>query len=219
MNNLKSTFLAFLFGVTGFTTVSISATETSKNIMVEVHKLSDSNAKVDLKLNDLAETFELPELQIGETQEIVTNSGSTISVSRTDSGITVLVNGEEVNLPGLGNEMSAHMIRAGTPIHSSHKDSVRVIGDLTDEQIAIIKDAFAAAGVEKEVVFNKGYQMHFVSVDGSESGDFQFSTSNDLNTWVTQDDKKIFIKKIDKGDGDIKVEKKIIIKKEAKEDN
>ena len=222
MKTVKSTLLPFIVGFIGFTAVSISANETvEKNVMVQIHKLSDSNSKVDLKVNGHAETFDLPELEIGDTKDIVTESGSNISVTRTESGVMVSIDGEEVNLPNFGNEMSAHMIKAGSTLHTKHNDSIKVIGDLTEEQIAIIKDGFAAAGVEKEVHFTKGHEMRFFSIDGNDSGNFDIEfNDSDVKNWVSEDGSHVKVIKLGNGNKEVKVETKVlVIKDEDKEEN
>jgi len=197
MKTLRSTLAALTMGFIGFGAISISADESEeRNVMVQIHKLSDSNTKVDLDVNGHAEVFNLPDLEVGETKDIVTESGSTISVTKTESGISVSIDGEEINLPSVGGDMAAHFMKGGMPLHTDTSDGVQVIGDLTEEQIAIIKDAFAAAGVDKEVKFSKGHQMRFITIDGNSGKDvtingkdlsFEFHTDSS-HTWTSADD-------------------------------
>jgi len=219
MKTIKSTLLPFVIGFIGFTAVSISANEVvKKNVMVQIHKLSDSNTKVDLDVNGHAEVFNLPDLEIGETKEIVTESGESITVSKTESGITVNIGGEEVNLPSVGNEMAAHMIRTGGPLHTNVSKGIQVIGDLTEEQIAIIRDGFAAAGVEKEINFTKGHEMRFFSIDGNEPGSFEFEFNDEnVKDWVSKDGSHVKVIKMGKGNKDLHVETKVLVIKEEED--
>jgi len=220
MKTIKSSLLPFFVGLIGFTAISISANETvEKNVMVQIHKLSDSNTKVDLDVNGHAEVFNLPDLEVGETKEIITESGESISVSKTESGITVNIGGEEVNLPSVGNEMAAHMIRGGAPLHTNVSKGIQVIGDLTEEQIAIIKDGFAAAGVEKEVKFTKGHEMRFFSIDGNKEGNFDIQfNSEDVKDWISKDGSHVKVIKMGKGDKDLHVETKVLVIKDEEDD-
>ncbi len=202
MKKIQSTLAALTLGVLSFAVVSISADEIKeKNVMVQIHKLHDADTKVDIDVNGNAEVFNLPELNVGETKNIVTESGNTIDVSRTDSGYTVSIDGEEISLPNAGGEMSANIVKQMMPLHTSNKNEIQVIGDLTDEQIAIIKDGFAAAGVNKEIKFTKGHEMRFISIDDN-GGDveFEFGGDTDINTWVTEDGQQKQIKVIKMGD-------------------
>jgi hypothetical protein len=225
MKKIQSTIAALTFGVLSFAAVSISADEIKeKNVMVQIHKLHDADTKVDIDVNGNAEVFNLPELNIGETKNIVTESGNTIDVSRTDSGYTVTIDGEEISLPNAGSEMSANIVKQMMPLHTSAKDEIQVIGDLTDEQIAIIKDGFAAAGVNKEVKFTKGHEMRFISIDDKGGNlEFEFGGDVDMNTWVTEDGQQKQIKVIKMGDKkkhmEVKSEFIVIDKVEEDSDN
>lgn len=201
---MQSTIAALTLGVLSFAAVSISADEIEeKNVMVQIHKLHDADTKVDIDVNGNAEVFNLPELNVGETKNIVTESGNNIDVSRTDSGYTVTIDGEEVNLPNAGSEMSANIMKHVMPLHTSSNNEIQVIGDLTDEQIAIIKDGFAAAGVDKQIKFTKGHEMRFISIDDKD-GNYKFEFggegNSDVNTWVTEDGEQKHIKVIKMGD-------------------
>lgn len=207
MKNLKSTITAMTIGMIGFGAISSSADELEeKNIMVQIHKLSDSNTKVDLNLNGEAQVFNLPDLEVGETKEIITESGGTISVTKTDSGISVSMNGEEINLPAVGGDMAAHFMKGGMPLHTDVSKGIQVIGDLTDEQIAIVKDAFAAAGVEKEVNFTKGNEMRFFISSDSDEGELKH-----VQKWFSKNGDNVEIIKMGDGHGELHLESKVII--------
>lgn len=224
MKKIKTTLLAITMGTVCFGAMSISATESEeKNIMVQIHRMQDSNTKIDLDVNGQAEVFSLPELQVGETEEITTESGNNIFVARTESGYSVTVGDEEINLPQVGGEMFANIERQGIPLHRNVNNQIQVIGDLTEEQIAIIKDGFAAAGVAKEIEFSKGHEMKFITI-GDHSGNYEVEVDGhaDLNTWVTTDGDKHQVKVIKMGDKAKHLEYKseiIVIESEEESDN
>jgi len=212
MKNIKSTLFAATMGVIGFASISTSANDAEeRKVLVEIHKASDANTKVDINVNGNAEVFSLPDLEIGETKDIITESGKTISVTKTESGMSLTVDGEEINLPAVGAEMSAHFMKGGMPLHKETNKGIQVIGDLTDEQIAIIKDGFAAAGVQKKISFTKGHEMVFFSHgDNAKNFDIQFEGS-DINSWTSEDGNHVKIIKFGDGEGEMKVETKMLI--------
>ncbi len=238
MKNIKSTLIAVTMGVIGFASISISAdTSDEREVRIEIHKNNDDNAKVDINVNGNAEVFSLPSLEVGETRDIVTESGNTISVTKTESGMSLLIDGEEIDLPSVGAEMSAHFMKGGMPLHHASNDGIQVIGDLTDEQIAIIKDGFAAAGVEKKINFTKGNEMKFffsgddadlpqvrkwLNKDGDDvkiiklgngdkqSFDIQFNSS-DAGSWISENGNNVKIIKFGDDEGEIKVGTKMLI--------
>jgi len=215
--------VALTMGIFSFGAISISANESEeRNVMVEILKAGDSNAKVDINVDGNAEVFSLPELEVGETKDIITESGKTITITKTESGLSINVDGNDIELPSVGGDMAAHVMRMGGPLHTANQ-GVQVIGDLTEEQVAIIKDAFAAAGVEKEVNFTKGHDMQFFSIDGNEDGEgsFEFKVkgdSSDVNSWVSDDGEQVKIIKLKGGKGQIHVKKEVIVI-ESEEDN
>jgi hypothetical protein len=240
MKNFKSTIAALIIGIVGFGAISISADELKEqHVMVEFHKLSDNNSKVDINVNGEAQVFELPDLQIGETKDITTQSGKTILITKTESGMTVNIDGKELNLPAVGNDMSAHIMRGGLPLRQNN--GIQVIGDLTDEQVTIINDAFLAAGVEKNVHFTQGHEMKFflsgdsdasdlahvkkwISKDGDNVKIIKMGGSNtvididndDLTEWLSNDGTREYIK-IKGQSGEIHVKNELIIIKKEEE--
>ena len=220
MKNIKSTLLAATMGFIGFASISISANDVEeRNVLIEIHKASDENTKVDINVNGNAEVFSLPTLEVGETRDIVTESGKMISVTKTDNGMSLSIDGEEINLPKVGGEMSAHFMKGGMPLHRDSNKGIQVIGDLTDEQIAIIKDGFAAAGVEKEINFTKGHEMKFFfsGDDGDHQNfDIHFDNSGE-NSWTSDDGKHVKIIKLGDGKREMKVETKMLIIHEEEE--
>ncbi|MDQ7051196.1 MAG: hypothetical protein Q9M92_17410 [Enterobacterales bacterium] len=197
--------------------LSLQAAE-EKKISIQIQQQNDQDAKVELSINDLTENFTLSKMEIGETQTLVTDSGSTVIVSKNKDGIILEIAGNEIKLPNIGNEMSAHIIKAGMPLHTDNFDGIQVFGDLTEEQISIIKQAFTDAGVEKEVKFSKGLEMAFFSIDDGEGQniDLQLGDSDGENHWVSDNGKEV--KLIKMGDSKMHINSKIIVIK-TEEDN
>lgn len=220
MKPIKSTIFASALGILSFFAISLSAQQADeKEISVQIQQQNDQDAKVELSINDITESFTLPQIEIGESQTLVTDSGSTVIVSKNEQGLKVKIGQEEINLPNMDNEMSAHIIKAGMPLHTDNFDGIQVFGDLTDEQISIIKQAFIDAGVNKDVKFSKGLEMAFFSSDDGniKNIDIQIGDPNSENHWVSEDGKDIKIIKM--GDNKMHVKSKIIVIKTDDEEN
>jgi len=206
MKSIKSTLAALSIGILSFSAMSISADEgEEKHVMVQIEKTNDDDALVELKIDGDAEVFNLPEMEVGDSREITTESGKVIYLTRTEDGMSLSVDGTDIDLPLIGGDMQAHFIKDGVPLHTNSEDSIQVIGDLTDDQITLIKDAFSAAGVEKKVNFSKSHQMKFFSIgDGDADIDIEFATGGD--------GKKIKVIKMGRsGDSNLHVESKVIV--------
>lgn len=210
MKTIKSTLVAVTMGILSFAAVSISANESEeKNVIVQIHKLNNNSTTVDLNVDGAAEVFELPELQVGESKEIVTESGKVISLSRTETGMSVSIDGDEIDLPHVYGDMQALISKDGIPLHTNISKGIQVIGDLTDEQIAIIKDGFAAAGVDKEINFTKGHEMKFITIESDDGNHFNMKLKGDANDHVW----------FSKNDSDVIIESKVLIIEKIEEEN
>ncbi|TQV87342.1 hypothetical protein [Aliikangiella coralliicola] len=170
MKNIKQTLTALTLGAIAMTSVAISAADTEKrHIMVKVDKSGDHDALVDLKVDGDAEAFTMPELEVGESKTITTKSGKTIFISKTEEGLTLDVEGKQVKLPSFDGHLGAR-IHSSLPLHQSFKNTVQISGvKLDDNQKQIIKDAFAAAGIDKKINFSEHNLMVF-STDDMEFG-------------------------------------------------
>jgi len=205
MKSIKSTLIAFSVGMLSFAAISTSANENEeRNVMVQVHKTDDSELLVDLEVDGNAEVFSLPELEVGESRNIVTESGKNIYVSRSENGLSVSIDGEDIDLPHVGGDMQAHFLKGTMPLHKDTSNDIQVIGDLTEEQITIIKDGFAAAGVEKEINFTSGHEMKFFF-----SGDDK--QLKHVKKWVSKGGDNVKIIRLKDGDSQLHVERKVII--------
>ncbi|MBV1909270.1 MAG: hypothetical protein KUG78_08100 [Kangiellaceae bacterium] len=202
MKKVKSTILALTMGAIAFGAISTSANELKeKNVMVQIHKLHENDSKIDIQINDTVEAFRLPELAVGDVEDIITESGNSLAVARTESGYTVTIDGEEVNLPMVGSEMSANILKEVMPLHTNTENNIQVIGDLTDEQVAIVKDGFAAAGVDKEIVFSKGHDVRFITIGDHDSNyNIDLTGDSNLKTWISDDGSEHHVKVIKMGD-------------------
>ncbi|TQV77470.1 hypothetical protein FLL45_05880 [Aliikangiella marina] len=208
MKKLKDTLFAFAVGTFAMSSLVISASDQEpKMVMIQVNKSNDENAVVDLEIDGNVEAFDLPELQVGESKSITTQSGNNVLVTKTEEGLTVDVDGKTIKLPSFSGNLGAR-IHGSSAIHQIHKDTVQISGVKLDEtQKQIIKDAFKAAGIEKELSFNE-HSIQLVNVtDG-----FQFVTGDKEFEWHSNGDSNIEV--IVEGDGSENVEK--IIKKHIK---
>lgn len=210
MKSFKSTLLAISLGIMGFVVISISANEIEeRNIIIEIKKTNAEDAVVNLNVNGDLQVFAIPDLDVGETQEIVTESGSVVVISKDENGITVMTDGEEILLPSVNGDLSAHLSTGPSQLHTI-KDGIQVIGDLTDEQIAIVRDAFAAAGVDKDISFSKGNEMQFFSIDGNGTTIDINGINGDQGNWITDKGEHKIIK-INTNQQGVHMEKRIII--------
>ena len=203
MKNIKDTLTALALGALAMTSVAISAADTEKrHIMIKVDKSGDHDAKVDLKVDGEAEAFTMPELEVGESKTITTKSGKTILISKTEEGLTLDVEGKQVNLPSFGGNLGAR-IHSSLPLHKTLKDSIQISGvKLDDNQKQIIKDAFVAAGIDKKINFSEHNIMVF-STD-----DMEFGKGGKHMKWFGDDDAQFeFI--VDE-DSEVIIDKKII---------
>ncbi|MEE4246893.1 MAG: hypothetical protein V2I33_15885, partial [Kangiellaceae bacterium] len=166
--------------------VPLFADDEEKAISIFLNKSNNEAAKVDIKIDNVAEAFTMPELAEGESKTITTESGNTITITKTNGKLTITTEGGEVvTLPGLhDNQMVAKVLQR----HTSTKvmdDSIRIMGgNLTDEQKELIKDAILSSGVDKKIDF----------VD---SGVFAFSINGAdglHNLTTTKKDMKIILK-------------------------
>lgn len=209
MKKIKDTLFAFAVGTFAMSSMVISASDHEpKMVMIQVNKTNDEKALVDLEVDGIAEAFKLPDLEVGESQTITTQSGNNVLVTRTEEGLTVELDGQEVKLPTFDGSLGAR-IHGSSAIHQIHKDNVQISGvKLDDNQKQIIKDAFKAAGIEKEVSFNEHSIQMFNVKDG-----YQFITGDKEIEWHSDGNANIEV--IVDGDEDAQriIKKHIKIKK------
>ena len=216
-NNTKKTFkhtlLALALGSIAMGSINISANETKeRRVMVKIDKTDGQESMVDLSVDGVNEAFVLPELSIGETRNITTQSGKEIIVSKTDKGLSVNIDGKDIALPGVGANLAAHIQRS-MPLHSISEDSVQISGvELDDNQKQIIQDAFKSAGIDKKVTFSNKNIMIFQTGDHeltSENIKLIKNGENDF-TWHSDNDGQIEVIVNSDSDSDVQVHTKVI---------
>ncbi len=219
MKPIKSTALAVFAGLFAFFAISITANGAEeKQISVQIQQQNDEDAKVELSINDIKENFTLPSMEVGDSQSITTESGRLIQVSKTKQGLVVRIGDDEIKLPNVDNEMSAHIIKAGMPLHTNKFDGIRIIGDLTDTQIEQIKQAFLDAGVDKELSFTKGFEIAFFNVEDEDSNTFKVKIGGDgENHWISDSDTRIKI--INSDDNELHMETEVIVIEKEESDH
>jgi hypothetical protein len=198
----------------------------------------DEKMIIELKTNDfeLAET-DISDLEIGESETIVTESGKTIDLLRTADGVEVYVDGELLDTPKMG----AHEMHHGEMHHGDHDGKMimkhkeiiiecEVDGEAGDDHHCGNEMIFVGDGdIDIEALHERGdahkvivKRMH-KSCSSDEEGECE-----DVNVWVSDGEdvsfgelheaseghKVIRIHKSVDGEVDGDVEKIIVIEKD-----
>ncbi len=170
MKTFKQTLLALALGTLGMGSLSLMASEVKEHqFMVKIDKTDAEDALVEFKFDGSdsnAEIFTLPEMDEGESRVITTESGKTIHVTKTAEGINMDIDGKELQLPTFSGNLGAR-IQSSSPLHKIMENRINISGvELDENQQQIIRDAFAAAGIEdKEIAFSNT-NIKFISLDG-----------------------------------------------------
>ena len=207
MKSMKETFKALLIGSVAMISMAISASDSEpRHVMIQIDKSGDNDAIVDLNVDGNVEAFALPELAVGETKTITTESGKEIVVSKTEDGLEVTIDGQNLDLPSVHGNFAAKIHRSA-PLRQFTQNTVQVVGvELDDNQKQIIKDAFRAAGIEKEVSFSD----HSISIFNVDEG-FEFITDDNKVEWSTDGERKFEVIVDDGVNSEIKVKRKHVI--------
>ncbi len=133
------------------------------SIMVNIDKDQNNDATVELKIDGESYSFTLPELEQGETREIITDEGQTVVLMRpedgisvdSEQGISVNIDGKEIMLHSFDSKFRQANVFAFSDIGAINEDKSLVIsgGALDEDTRARIKDAIAAAGIDRKVIF------------------------------------------------------------------
>lgn len=187
MKSLKKSLIAFCIGATAMGSLAAIASE-AKMVMININKNNDDNAVVDLKIDGDSDMFTLPDLQVGETSTFTSKSGKTIITTKTENGYVVDVDGKEIKIPLFEGKLGAKLHKS-LPIHQMNHDAINVSGvELDETQQQIIKDAFAAAGIDKKVNFNNHKIMMIstgdISLDGNHKSFEWFSKDGDVDVVI-----------------------------------
>ncbi|WP_444998358.1 hypothetical protein [Aliikangiella sp. IMCC44359] len=196
MKKYNKIILALGLSCLGMSSYIVNAEEKKEQVFViKVDKSDNKDPVVDLKIDNTSESFNMPELVLGESKTITSNSGKNITLTKTEKGVNVEVDGEVLELPSFDGDLGAKIHRSSR-LHNKLANTVQISGiELNDSQKQIIRDAFIAAGIEKEVSFNN----HNIML---------FSSDNNIN-FIPGKHKKIW-----KSDGNPQVQ--VIVKKDQK---
>ncbi len=177
--SFKHSLIAIALGAIGMGCMTLNAAEPQvKQVMIKVEKNNDKDAVVDLKVDGVNEVFSLPELAVGETRSITTESGKEITLSKSENGLSLVLDGKTIDLPGVGGNLAAHIQRS-MPLHQNLQDTIQISGvELDENQKQIIKNAFISAGIDKKVSFSNHKIMLFSTND-----DIEMKTFEDLKSY------------------------------------
>ncbi|WP_196140299.1 hypothetical protein [Aliikangiella sp. G2MR2-5] len=192
MKYLTKTVLATVFGALAFASFSAIASEKEPHqVLININKTNNEDAVVDLKVDGESDSFDLPELNVGESKTFTTQSGKSVVATKTENGYKINVEGKELDIPVFTGKLGAKLHKS-MPFQGIHEDVVTITGiELDENQKQIIRDAFVAAGVNKKVKFNNKHIMVFssndVKIDGdhkaiewhSNNGDFEVIVNTD----------------------------------------
>ena len=166
-------------------------TVTEQEIKVFVNKSGDANPQVDLVVDGKEYSFVIPVLADGESKVITTEDGQEITIKSFSGNNTVLIDGNEMHLPALGNQI--HVEGLSAIIARSHQlkltDEVTISGrGLSDEMKSAIVEAVRGVlisfGEDKKVAFSSNnYGMHVLKQIG-EPGDtvnYEFKIQTELS--------------------------------------
>jgi len=184
MKPIKQTVTAFLLGLFAMTSISLAANETEKQlVVVQVDKSDNQDAKVEVKVDGSAESFNLPEMEVGDSKTIITESGKSVTLNKTEGGITMDIDGKSVPLPLFSGNLGARIHRS-MPLHHMTSDQITISGvELDDSQKQIIRDAFLTAGItDKKVLF--ATQKFMVL---SSEHDFESDGNTQVMQWHSKD--------------------------------
>ena len=212
MKAFRKTLLAVCLGAAAMGSMATIASE-AKNVMISVNKTNNSDAVVDVKIDGNTDVFNIPELQVGESHTFTSDSGNDIVATKTEEGLAISINGEELKLPMIG-KLGAKLHKS-MPLHKATSEAIDISGvELDETQQQIIRDAFAAAGINKKVNFNK-HKVMVLSTDSLELGDKSTALE-----WISKNGEGNFDVIVKGIEGDhAKVLHKVIELKEVKKDD
>ena len=177
---------AMLFsGCVMLTSSAFAFDDQEKTIMVNINQDDDKEAVVDLKLNNQSYSFKLPELKMGETREITTDSGSLVTLTKTKQGVSVNIDGEDIVIQpadhvlhlDAGNKKANVFAFIGMDkLHNDDEILISASG-LSEDDKTRIKDAIASAGISKKVIFSDpNKKLEWINKEG---GNFEIEVQSD----------------------------------------
>ena len=167
--------LIILIGLVAFS-IAAAATEEHHRLKIEIAP-DDGTAPLSIELDSDETGFSPADLQIGENRSIVDSDGRNILVTRTESGMTLTVDGKVIELPHPPAPGLAPPPHGADPHHvfieTDHTEAISgenvvtiLTGrDLDDSQKLAIREAFAATGIDDDI--------HFVEIGNAAGGEHQ----------------------------------------------
>ena len=152
---MKSQLLSafFALAVVGILTPGLLADEEQRQVKVVI---ADDGDAETIEIDDL-------DLEVGESRQILTDSGKEIVFTQTEDGLNITVDGEDIDIPAMHGAHGAHKIverivsaHGGEEGHNAHR-MVFVTSD---------GDAEVETNVHKIVVGSGGANHVFISEDG-----------------------------------------------------
>lgn len=119
---------------------------------------------IKLKLDEGMDMIEIDDLEIGESRQFFTDGGKEVVVTRTEDGIEVTLDGEEVDMPKIMRFETLH-----EEIHGDgeHKVIVRTGHGDAHNNVWVTSGEEGKAVVEIENLGDR-HEMHWVSSDGAD---------------------------------------------------
>ena len=120
---------------------------------------------------------DIESMEVGETEVITDKDGNEVTITRTEEGFEINVEGETIDIAGLHDAHEFKMLHDAGDMHVEKHKSVRVIKSHDANGVTIISgdeiDAETRAALEK-VLKDAGKDGEVMFIDGSElSGDEQ----------------------------------------------
>ncbi len=195
---------------------------TDKTMEIIVNKAGTSVPNVKVIINGDEHAFTIPELNDGEEREIITEDGQKIIIKSISGNNMVWIDGDEINLPPLGNtgvspEGLSALIGRSHQIKMSNGVTISANGLSKDVEAAIleaVKGVLTSYNVDKSVSYqDQSQRLHMMRRFGTggehESGNykFEFKTDGELHTDTDKDVRIMFIE-------DNKVVRDLIVEKD-----
>ena len=122
---------------------------------------------IKLKLDDKMDVIEIDDLDIGESRQFFTDDGEEIVVTRSEDGVEITVDGEEIDLPKTVRVETLHEEVHGDGDHGVGERKVIVRTGHSDGHNAV----WVTSGAEGDAVveienLGDAHRMHWVSSEG-----------------------------------------------------
>ncbi|MCW8879911.1 MAG: hypothetical protein OQJ89_09645 [Kangiellaceae bacterium] len=170
---VSSNLESILKSVVAFAMICILPTsladDSNEKLIVSMVKGDNTYSLVRIKTDESEEELKIPQLEVGSSVELKSKTGKTIVVSKDSQGIKVNLEEKTILLPKFKGKYGVKLSRT-SPLHSKIEKDIIVSGaEFSPEQMQIIKQAFANAGVNKPVKFSN-HQVFFMNGNrGSQS--------------------------------------------------